>query len=171
MSRHPSQPLQPLAWLGAPMLGCIVATLVFAAPLRVYSLSLPEPLFPMVLAFAWPVIRPSLIAPFALLAIGLFTDLFWGGPVGLWALSLLLAYVLALAARSLMAGQSGRVLWGWYAAMSLLAFGFAYLFTLMGSKVVPTLTGVALQALVTIALYPLAHRLIDRFEDADVRFR
>lgn len=171
MSRKPSQPLQPFSWLGAPMVLCVLVTLVFAAPLRVYSLALPEPLFPMVLAFAWAVIRPSVIAPFAILGVGLFNDLFWGGPLGLWALSLLLAYLLALSTRSLMVGQSGRVLWGWYAAMSLLAFGFAYVFTLLGSRVVPNLAAAGLQFLVTICLYPAAHLLIDRFEDADVRFR
>ena len=53
-------------------------TVVFAAPLRVLGLQLPEPVFGLVLAFAWPIIRPSVLAPFVLLAYGLFTDLYWG---------------------------------------------------------------------------------------------
>ncbi len=153
------------------MLLCIGATLLLGAPLRVFGLALPEPVFAMVLAFAWAVIRPSIMGPFALLAIGLFTDLFYGSPVGLWTLSLLLAYFVALLARSLMAGQSARVLWGWYAALTAVAFGCAYLITVMDAQITPSLTATGLQFAITIALFPAAHRLIDRFEDADVRFR
>jgi rod shape-determining protein MreD len=171
VSRQPSQPLQPLFWLGLPMLLSIVATLLLATPIRVFGLALPEPVFPMVLAFSWAVIRPSVLGPFALLLIGLFQDLFWGGPLGLWPLSLLIAYFIALLTRNLMVGQSGSVLWGWYAALTVLAIGCAYIFTLLGSGVVPSVMSTGLQMLATALLYPVAHQLIDRFEDADVRFR
>ena len=171
MSRQPSQPLQPLLWLGAPMLLCIVGVIVLGAPIRLFGLGLPEPVLPMVLAFSWAVIRPSVLGPFALLLTGLFIDLFWGAPLGLWTLSLLVAYFVALLARNLMVGQNGRVLWGWYAALCLLAFGCAYAFTTAEGGVAPNLVATATQLVVTAALYPLAHRLIDRFEDADIRFR
>ena len=171
MSRQPSQPLQPLVWLGLPMLLCILGVVVLAMPIRIFGLGLPEPVLPMILAFAWAVIRPSVLGPFALLLTGLFVDLFWHAPLGLWSLSLLITYFAALLARSLMVGQNGRVLWGWYAAMCLLAFGCAYLFTTTEGGVGPSLTATGLQLAVTAALYPLAHRLIDRFEDADIRFR
>ncbi len=153
------------------MLLSIVATLLLATPLRVFGLALPEPVFPMVLAFSWAVIRPSVLGPFCLLLVGLFQDLFWGGPLGLWPLSLLIAYFVALITRNLMVGQSGAVLWGWYAALTVLAIGCAYVFSLLGSGVAPSLTATGLEVLVTAALYPVAHQLIDRFEDADVRFR
>jgi rod shape-determining protein MreD len=171
MSRQPSQPLHPFAWLGLPMLLCVVATVVLGMPIRVLGFGLPEPILPMVLAFSWAVIRPSLLGPFALLLTGLFVDLYWGAPLGLWTLSLLLAYFVSLIMRNLMVGQSGAVLWGWYAGMTIFAFGFAYLLTLSRGATAPNLGATALQLVVTAALYPLAHRLIDRFEDADIRFR
>jgi rod shape-determining protein MreD len=171
MSRQPSQPLQPWLWLGLPMFVCVVLTVLLGAPLRIFGLPLPEPIFAMVLAFSWAVIRPSVMGPFALLAIGLFTDLFYGSPVGLWTLSLLVAYFVALLARNLMAGQSGRVLWGWYVALTGVAFACAYLITMADAQITPSLTATGLQLLVTALLFPAAHRLIDRFEDADVRFR
>src|SRR5688500_14078767 len=111
------------------MLLCMGAVVLLGVPVRILGFGLPEPVLPMVLAFAWAVIRPSVLGPFALLLIGLFVDLYWGAPVGLWTLSLLLAYFVALLARNLMVGQSGAVLWGWYAALTTLAFGFAYLLT------------------------------------------
>ena len=45
------------------------------------------------------------------------------------------------------------------------------LLTMLEAKVAPDLVSVCWQALATILLYPFADRLIDRFEDADVRFR
>ena len=171
MSRQTSQPLAPWVWLGAPALICLAATVLLAAPFRLFDMGLPEPVFPLVLAFAWAVIRPSLMGPVALLLIGLFCDLFWGSPIGLWASALLAAYFLPLFARTLMAGQSSRVLWGWYAASCVVAFGVVYLFTTSDAGVAPNLIATALQFSVTVLLYPLAHRLIDQFEDADIRFR
>ena len=47
----------------------------------------------------------------------------------------------------------------------------AYLFVMLDSKSSPGLVPTAWQFLATIVLYPFAQRLIDRFEDADVRFR
>ena len=171
MSRARPQGLQPLAWLGLPLALSLIATLVFATPLRVWGLSLPEPVFPMVLAFAWAVIRPSVLGPLLLLAAGLFLDFFWGGALGLWALCLLIAYGGALLGRNLMAGQSAPVLWAWYAAAVALAFGAAYLFIMLDTHVAPDPVSVGLQLAVTAALFPLAQRLIARFEDADIRFR
>ena len=166
-----SGPLQPWSWLFAPLLISLFATVIIAAPARFLGFSLPEPVFPMVLAFAWAVIRPSLLGPWLLLATGLFLDLFWGGPLGLWGLSLLIAYAVSLTARSLMVGQDVRVLWGWYLVANLTAFGSAYFFLLLDARTAPNLISVGWQLVVSAALFPAAYRLIERFEDADVRFR
>jgi rod shape-determining protein MreD len=171
LSRGQSQPLQPHLWLGLPWLACAAATLVMDVPLRVWGVRLPEPVFPMVLAFAWPVIRPSLLAPFGLLLAGLFLDLFWSAPLGLWGLCLLLAYAGALISRSLMTGRSAPVLAVWYLGLTGIVFLSAYLFVMLRAHVTPNLTGAVLQMAATLALFPFAIRLIDRFEDADIRFR
>lgn len=167
----PSQPLSALAWIGVPALICLAATIALGVPFRAFGLALPEPVFPMALAFAWPVIRPSLLAPLVLLLLGLFLDLYWATPKGLWALSLLIAYGSLLLARSLLIGQAAATLAGWYVAATALAFGAAYLFTTVDSGVAPSLTATGLQLAVTVVLFPLAYRLVRRFEDADVRFR
>lgn len=163
--------LQPWSWLVAPTLLAVVGTVLLGMPLRLFGMALPEPVFPMVLAFAWAVIRPSVLGPFLLLVAGLFLDLFWGGALGLWALALILAYGVALTARSLMAGQSTTVLAVWYLGATALAFGAAYLFAMLDAHVPPDPVAVGVQFAITVALFPLSKRLIDRFEDADVRFR
>jgi rod shape-determining protein MreD len=125
----------------------------------------------MVLAFAWAIIRPSLLGPFALLLGGVFLDLLWGAPLGLWGLCLLLAYGGALVSRSLMAGRSAPVLGVWYIGFTAIAFTSASLFVMLRSHVTPNLTGALFQFGATLVLYPFAHMLIDRFADADPRFR
>lgn len=166
-----SRPLDPWRWLGLPVLVCIGAAILFSVPLRVFGLRLPEPMFALVPAFAWAVIRPSVLPPFLLLGLGLFYDFFTHTPGGLWAVSLLAAYGAVFATRSMMVGQSRGMMWAWYAAACFVAFGTAYFLTMLDSLMVPNLLAAFWQFLATALLYPFAHRLIDRFEDADVRFR
>ena len=163
--------LDPWRWLAVPMLQCLGATLLFAVPLRLFGWGLPEPVFCMAPTFAWAVIRPSVIAPFAVLVMGLFLDIFWGGPLGLWALCLLVAYGAVLGARNMMVGQSRPMMWAWFAVACALAEGAAFLVTQLDVRATPNLLAMLWQFLATILLYPFAHRLIDRFEDADIRFR
>ena len=46
-----------------------------------------------------------------------------------------------------------------------------FLFMMLHGGATPNLVGLIWQLLATGLLYPFAHRLIDRFDDADVRFR
>ena len=165
------QPLQPWRWLILPAVLSVIATLLLAAPVRVFGFGLPEPVLPLALAFAWPVIRPSFFGPIVLLAVGLFLDFLWGGALGLWALCLVLVYLATLSARSLILGQDTPVLAGWYVAAMLLAFFTAYVITILGTRTAPSLLAVALQLGFTIALFPIARWLIEHFDDADIRFR
>ncbi|MDR3508197.1 MAG: hypothetical protein P4L64_09900, partial [Caulobacteraceae bacterium] len=105
------------------------------------------------------------------LATGLFLDLFWGGPAGLWAVSVLAPYGLVLSARSVLTGQSELMRLVWYVTSVAVALGTGYFLTSLDSLAFPNLWAVFWQFLATCLLYPMAHRLIARFEDADVRFR
>jgi rod shape-determining protein MreD len=171
MNLHGARPLHPARWLGIPLLTCIIATIIFAAPLRIWGLQLPEPVFAMVPAFAWALIRPSILAPFATLSLGLFLDLFWGGPIGLWGLSLLVGYAMVLSTRNMMTGQSRPMMWVWFAGVSAVTMVAGFLFSMLDSLAMPSLMAVFWQFLATALLFPFAHRLVDRYDDADVRFR
>jgi rod shape-determining protein MreD len=163
--------LDPWRWVGVPLVQAVVATILFGIPLRIWGLQLPEPVFPMPVVFAWAVIRPSVVAPMGILIMGLFLDLFWGGSMGLWALCLLIAYGIVLAGRNMMAGQSNTILWIWYGMVTAIAMLAGYLFIMLDDRAMPSLTSVGWQYLSTVILFPFAYRLIDMFEDADVRFR
>ena len=170
MSR-PGQTLEPWRWLGLPALAALAALVILDAPFRLFTLGLPEPMFPMALAFAWAVIRPSALGPILLFVLGLFCDFFWGGPLGLWPAALIAMHVLALSGRSLMAGQGGVVMGAWYLAACCLGFGVAYFLAIIAAHGQPNLFATAWQFLWTAALLPGVYWLTDRYEDADVRFR
>jgi rod shape-determining protein MreD len=71
----------------------------------------------------------------------------------------------------MMSGQSRIMVWVWYVAAWSACVGTAYAFTLMQTGNAPNILAVAGQWLPTALLYPVADRLIARFEDADPRFR
>lgn len=163
--------LDPVRSMGVPMAACMVATLLFTAPIRVFGLRAPEPVFAMVPMFAWAVVRPSMLAPLCLLILGLFDDLVWGGRMGLWGLGLLVAYGFVMVTRDLMTGQSRLMMWVWWAATLTVCMGAVYLAVRVITGNAPNPLAVAGQWLPTFLLYPVADRLISRFEDADPRFR
>lgn len=171
MTAKSARPLDPWRWLGIPALAVLGLSLLFAVPLRIFGFQLPEPVFAMVLAFSWAVIRPSILAPFMLLLIGVLLDALWGSAIGLWSLALLIAYASVLFMRNWMSGQSTPIMWVWFAGVTGLAMLAGYLFTMMDTKGAPGVGPMFWQWLWTAVLYPFAHRLIDRFEDADVRFK
>ena len=165
------RPLEPQGWLGVPFVVVVAASVLLTIPVRVFDVGLPEPVLPLIPAFAWAVIRPSVLAPFLLILLGVFLDFLWGGPAGLWGLSLLAAYATILAARPMLTGRGPLMLWLWYAVACLLAFSVGVLLTWSRTSQIPNLLALGWQAGITILLYPFAGRLIARYEDADVRFR
>jgi len=163
--------LDPWGWIWAPFASCIFAAILVAVPIRLFGFRLPEPIFALVPAFAWAVIRPSILPPFLLMGLGLFLDIFRGGPLGLWPTGLLVAYGFVLATRPMMIGQSRPMMWAWFGVCCFICVGTAYLLTMLDALVTPNLLATFWQLLATVLLYPFAHRLIARYEDADVRFR
>lgn len=161
----------PMQWIVYPALIALAAAILLQTPVELFGLHLPEPVIPMVLAFAWPLIRPSVLAPLVLAALGLLLDILTYGPLGLWGLTFLVIYSVVLASRSFLAGQDTAVLFVWYAACCVLAFVLAYVAMAVIAGTPASLISVFLQLLPTLLLFPFAHRLIERFEDGDVRFR
>lgn len=161
----------PLQWVVYPSLAVMAATVILATPVELFGLKLPEPVLPLILAFAWPLIRPSMLAPAVLFGLGLFLDVFWGGTLGLWPLCLLAVYGVVLVSRNLLAGQETQVLFAWYAICALTAFVMAYLVVTLDAGRAPSLLSLLGQVIPTLLLFPLADWMIQRFDDGEVRFR
>ncbi|WP_420479848.1 hypothetical protein, partial [Brevundimonas sp. FT23028] len=163
----------PVQWIVFPALIAVAVTMVLATPVKLFGLSLPEPVIPLVLAFAWPLIRPSWVAPLVLGALGLFLDIFWGGQglLGMWALALLAVYAVVLGARSFLVGQDTAVLFIWYASVCALAFVICYAVVSIKAGNMPSLLALIGQIVPTLLLFPFANRMVEEFDDGDVRFR
>ena len=161
----------PVQWIFIPAAIALAATVVLATPISLFGLHLPEPVIPMVLAFAWAMIRPSIVAPLMLLLIGLLLDAFWNTPLGLWPLALLSIYGVVLFSRSFLIGQETAVLFVTYAACCVMAYALCWLIMTMITGVLPSLLAVVGSLVPTLLLFPFANRMIERFEDGDVRFR
>lgn len=160
----------PLEWVVYPALLAVAVTVLLATPLRLFGLSLPEPVFPIVLAFAWPMIRPTILGPVVLFCLGLFLDLFWGGPMGLWVLSLMAVYGTMLVMRIFMSGHATVVNFVLYVASVVMAFFIAYLVTVLQTDNAPGIVPLAGQMIPTLLLFPVADWLMQKFDDNDVRF-
>ncbi len=157
-------------WILIPLGISLALTLVFGISVQPFNLYLPEPVWPLVLAFAWPVIRPSYFAPVLLALHGLALDIFWHAPMGFYTLCLLIIYALALVGRTYLVGCSMMVIFLCYLAAVTLFFGLGMVLIVMDTGIVPNLIAVGMQAAATLCLYPLVAMLLERFIHADSRF-
>jgi rod shape-determining protein MreD len=166
MTVRRARPVSPAVWILGPAAAAFAASLLLATPLRAWGLQLPEPVFAFVPAFAWALGRPSLGAPFALIVLGVALDFLWATPTGFWAVCLLVVYALTFFSRRMLAGQEVWALWAAYglACASAMLVGVALTAARTGEA--PSLIGVGLQLVVSIALFPFAWRLIERYEAA-----
>jgi len=162
--------ISPWDWLLAPALLSVTLTVVLATAFQPFGLYLPEPVSPLVLAFAWPLIRPSYIAPLVLGALGFFCDLFWGAPLGFWTLSLLIVYGVLVATRTYIIGQEWLVVFGVWVLTELAFFTLCTAFATLDAGAVPRLWGVFEQMLATTILFPFVVYMMEKYLHADARF-
>jgi rod shape-determining protein MreD len=171
MSSLTVRPLNPIEWLGVPAMACAVVSLLFAVPARLFGLELPEPVFPLAAAFAWAVIRPSVLPPFVLLGLGLFLDLLWGGPLGLWPICLLIAYAPVLFVQRSASQLDFVGLWATYGVACAASLGAGWVLVSVRAGTAVNMIAVVWQYVATMLLFPIAFLVIQRYGRADVRFR
>ena len=70
----------------------LAALVLHALPSRLGSGPDLSPAFPLIALFIWSVRRPWFISPPVLLLVGVVQDLLAGAPMGIWALSFLVAF-------------------------------------------------------------------------------
>ena len=66
------------------VIGVLCVLLSFVPISRIFGSSL-MPAFAFMAIYYWAVVRPELFPAWAVLALGLLSDLLSGGPIGLWA--------------------------------------------------------------------------------------
>ncbi len=166
-----SRIIGPWDWIIAPALICVVLTVILGTPFQPFGLQLPEPVSPLILAFAWPLIRPSYFAPLVLGALGFFLDFYWSAPTGFYTINLMLVYGVLVTIRTYVVGQDWRVVFGAFLAAELAFFSIGVIFVALDTGYVVRLWGVFEQFLATTLLFPVVLYLLEKYVHADVRFQ
>ncbi len=163
-----------------------LGALLYSAPVGIGGIDVPMPWLPLLPVFFWGLLRPDLARAIAAFCVGLFQDLVSGGPLGVWALAYLVAFAVVAPQRDALAGQSRSAVWIGFAIFVVLAGVVAYAAGWLASRFRPApeleglgldpsvvLTGdihpgpalapLALEALATMLLGPLAARALGGF--------
>ena len=110
-----------------PMLFGLLCVFIANIPISVLGGLVPPPLLALVPVYFWCLVRPDLMTPAAVLAIGMAEDLLSGGPPGVWTLAFLLTYALVARQRDSFAGLSGLVAVVGFGAATAFACAIAWL--------------------------------------------
>jgi len=165
-----SRIIGPWDWIIAPALICVAATIVLGTPVQPFGLQLPEPVIPLILAFVWPLIRPSYIAPVVLGALGIFLDFYWSAPMGFYTLGLMLVYGVLITIRTYVIGQEWIVLFGIFVVTELVFFTLGVILMALDTGSFVRLFGIFEQIFATTMLFPVVLYLLEKYVHADVRF-
>jgi rod shape-determining protein MreD len=143
----------------APATTIVLAALVMALPLPLAWGVMPH--LALLLVLIWASIQPRLLPAWAAFLLGLFADLLFGMPIGIWALIFPLMVVAVRLAEARVEGHNLWVDWVFASLLILAAHLLAWQamrFAGQAAALVPMLT----QAGLTILAYPLAARLAAR---------
>lgn len=132
----------------------LLALVLHALPSRLGSGPDLAPAFPLIALFIWSVRQPWFISPPVLLLVGVFQDLLAGAPMGVWALSFLVAFSALRIRETDGAGEVGPLALR-FALTAAAAFGVAWgagSFAI-GAPVAPG--PLITEAILTILLFPI----------------
>jgi len=143
-----------------PLATALVAVLADVLPLRDGTATGVTPLWTLCVAFFWSLYRPDLFGAGAAFATGFASDALAGLPLGLTSLVLLLVRHVAIAQHRFFVARSFPVIWCCFlllaAAALVLRWGLCCLW--WGRLFAPQ--GLAVELLVTLAVYPVATLLL-----------
>lgn len=137
-----------------PVLTAILLAGIANLPVSFSGGILPSPFLALAAVYFWTLVRSDLVPAPAVLAIGLFEDLFSGGPPGVWAAGFLAAYAFADRQREVLASLSGLgAVIGFAGAMSLAA-GTSFVLVALIYLRVPPIAPLLLAGGATVVYYP-----------------
>ena len=138
------------------LLGVVAANI----PVSVFGGTVPPPLLALMPIYFWCLVRPDLMPPAAVLAIGILEDLLSGGPAGVWTLSFVAAYAVVDLERDTFAGLAGLGAILGFAAAMLVAGVTAYLTIAAYYWRLPPVAPIIVEIVVSVIFYiPVAYVL------------
>lgn len=148
----------------APMLTGLAAALLDLLPLPEAAPRSLAPFLTVCVVYFWTVYRPDLLTPLAVFVIGVALDATGGLPLGLTALSLLIARALLMSGQRFLLRQPFPVVWAGFLLVVLAVATLRWLLaSLFWGRVFP-LEPVLFEAGLTFACYPPIGWLLARLQ-------
>ena len=144
-----------------PLLCGLICSVLTNIPVSLLGGLVPPPLLALVPVYFWCLLRPDLMTPVVVLAIGFAEDVLSGGPPGVWTLSFVLTYGLVARYRESFAGLAGLAAVVGFAVAATFACAVAYAivgmlaFITPGAHSPPIVSGITELAM-TVLFYPPA---------------
>jgi rod shape-determining protein MreD len=136
-----------------PVLCGLIGVVLSCMPISLSGGVVPPPLLGFMPVYFWGLIRPDLMTPAAVFAVGLAEDLLSGSPPGFWTLSFIASYAFVDRQRDSFAGLAGIGAILGFALAMLIAAAAAYLIAALSFWHWPPLTPLVLQVVVTVLCY------------------
>jgi rod shape-determining protein MreD len=120
------------------------------------------PFLSLMAVYYWSIYRPELMPAIVVFAAGLVQDVVTGSPIGLMALVLILVHGVGVSQRRFFLGKSFSVEWWGFGLVTLAAAMVAWILASLYFVMLLDPKSIAVQALLTVAVYPLVTRLFTR---------
>lgn len=128
---------------------------LLSAPLRLFEGAIATPIIPLVVVYFWSLYSPRYLPAASVFLIGLVQDLLTGGPLGLWPAVYLAVQYVAISQQAYFLGREVHVVWIGFAVAAATVSLILWLFMSLMSATLLPVSGLAMQMLTTIAVYPL----------------
>lgn len=145
------------------VIGLVCVLLSFVPVARIIGAS-TMPAFALMAIFYWAVVRPEMFPVYAVFVMGLLTDLLSAGPIGLWAFTYTVIYVLVLTQRFLIINVPFSVFWFAFLVTGLVEGAISWTVASVIYGALLPVRPVLAHVIVTAAVFPLFAFLFGRIE-------
>ncbi len=143
----------------------VLGILIANFPVSLMNGRVPPPLFVLMPIYFWALVRPDLMRPLGVFALGVLQDLMSGSPPGVWTLAFVAMYAVVDRSRDTFAGLGGIYAILGFATAAFIACGVAFtivtIYFWRWSSIVPLATELAMTVLFyipTVVLLNNIHR-------------
>ena len=145
-----------------PGLLLLLCIFVAALPTGIPQFADITPFLSLMAVYYWSIYRPDLLPVYIVFLAGLVQDVVTGGPIGMMALVLILVHGIGVSQRRVFLGKSFPVEWWGFGLVAIGAGAVAWILTSLYFVHLLDPKFIAVQALLTVAVYPLVTRLFSR---------
>lgn len=145
------------------VIGVFCVLLSFVPVGRIFGVA-GMPAFALMAIYYWAVVRPDMFPVYAVFVVGLLTDLLSGGPIGLWAFTYVLVYIVVLTQRFLMANAPFSVFWFGFLVVGMITGAVSWAIASIAYGMFLPVSPILAYILVTVAVFPLFSFLFGRIE-------